>query len=157
VPFLLLLVVAGLLWCVCGWCPARLEPLSPTPSDTTTAHTLPHSPFFLTAPSHNARARARQNTSTPTTNTNKQNKNKPTKKSDDARAKYAALHVAKAGTAERNGGANVDYLAGLLAAAGGAYFAGGGAPTVADFCAWEILDLHLRVFKAEIAKEVCVS
>lgn len=68
--------------------------------------------------------------------------------SESAKAAYVATHIAKDSASGRNGGAHFDYLEGLLGRnAGGAGFFVGDALSAADLAVWEIVDLHLRIFK----------
>ncbi|KAF8072903.1 Gstp1 [Scenedesmus sp. PABB004] len=69
----------------------------------------------------------------------------------EAKAAYWSKHGAPDSATGRNGGAHFAYLEALLGRnAGGAGYAVGAGLTAADLCVWEIVDLHLRVFKAEM-------
>lgn len=69
----------------------------------------------------------------------------------EAKDTYWATHGAKDSANGRNGGAHFDYLEALLAANGGgsAFFVGAGL-TAADLCVWQIVDLHMRLFKEQM-------
>ncbi|KAF6266727.1 glutathione S-transferase [Scenedesmus sp. NREL 46B-D3] len=70
---------------------------------------------------------------------------------DDAKAAYKVTHIDAESSTARNSGAHFAYLEGLLARNGGGsgYVIGSGL-TAADLCVWEIVDLHLRIFKQEM-------
>jgi glutathione S-transferase len=55
----------------------------------------------------------------------------------------------------RNGGAHFEYLETLLASNGGGsgFFVRSGL-TAADLCVWEIVDLHMRLFKEQMEATV---
>jgi glutathione S-transferase len=69
----------------------------------------------------------------------------------EAKAAYKATHIDAESSSARNNGAHFAYLEGLLARNGGGsgYIVGSGL-TAADLCVWEIVDLHLRIFKEEM-------
>jgi glutathione S-transferase len=73
----------------------------------------------------------------------------------EAKDTYWATHGAKDSANGRNGGAHFDYLEALLAANGGgsAFFVGAGL-TAADLCVWQIVDLHMRLFKEQMEATV---
>jgi glutathione S-transferase len=55
----------------------------------------------------------------------------------------------------RNGGAHFEYLETLLASnSGGSGFFVGSGLTAADLCVWEIVDLHMRLFKDQMEATV---
>lgn len=68
---------------------------------------------------------------------------------------YWATHGNKESANGRNGGAHFDYMESLLASNGGGsgYFVGSGL-TAADLCVWEIVDLHMRLFKEQMEATV---
>eukprot|EP00878_Enallax_costatus_P036342 GHUV01040802.1.p1 GENE.GHUV01040802.1~~GHUV01040802.1.p1 ORF type:complete len:138 (+),score=47.84 GHUV01040802.1:177-590(+) len=71
--------------------------------------------------------------------------------SDEAKSAYWQQHGSKEGANARNKGAHLDYLEQLLARNGGGNgCAVGGGLTAADVCVWEIVDLHLRIFKEQM-------
>lgn len=71
--------------------------------------------------------------------------------SDDAKSAYWQMHGSQEGANGRNKGAHFEYLEQLLARNGGGNgFAVGSSLTAADICLWEIVDLHMRIFKEEM-------
>jgi glutathione S-transferase len=73
----------------------------------------------------------------------------------EAKDTYWQTHGAKDSANGNNGGAHFDYLESLLAAnAGGAGFFVGSGLTAADLCVWQILDLHMRLFKEQVEATV---
>lgn len=73
----------------------------------------------------------------------------------EAKEAYAQTHISKDSANGRNGGAHFDYLESLLASNGGGsgFFVGSGL-TAADLCVWEIVDLHMRLFKEQMEATV---
>lgn len=73
----------------------------------------------------------------------------------EAKDTYWATHGTKESANGRNGGAHFDYLEALLAKSGGSNgFFVGGQLSAADLCVWEIVDLHLRIFKEQMEATV---
>lgn len=66
---------------------------------------------------------------------------------DDAKAAYFAKHCNPATSTERNGGAHFAYLESILAK--GPYMVGDSL-SIADIAVFDIVDLHLRIFDAEM-------
>lgn len=79
----------------------------------------------------------------------------PSLQKPEAKDAYWQTHGAKDSSNGRNGGAHFDYLESLLASNGGGagFFVGSGL-TAADLCVWEILDLHMRLFKDQVEATV---
>ncbi|WIA09015.1 hypothetical protein OEZ85_008429 [Tetradesmus obliquus] len=70
---------------------------------------------------------------------------------EEAKAAYQAAHIAPDSSTGRNSGAHFAFLEQLLARnGGGSGFIVGTSLTAADLCVWEIVDLHLRIFKEEV-------
>jgi len=78
--------------------------------------------------------------------------------SDAAKAAYWQTHGAPENANNRNGGAHFDYLEQYLGRNTGstAGYVVGSTLTAADLCVWEIVDLHLRIFKEEMEAAVRV-
>lgn len=75
--------------------------------------------------------------------------------SDNAKAAYWQQHGAKESSTGRNKGAHLDYLEKLLSRnSGGSGYVVGDSLTAADLCVWEIVDLHLRIFKEQLETTV---
>lgn len=78
--------------------------------------------------------------------------------SEAAKTTYCSTHLDR-GTADqsRNGGAHFSYLEQYLEASSGGLEAGGwavgGQASVADFAVFEVVDLHLRVFRERVEKD----
>jgi glutathione S-transferase len=77
---------------------------------------------------------------------------------DEAKAAYKATHISADSSTGRNNGAHFAFLEGLLARNGGGsgYIVGSGL-TAADLCVWEIVDLHLRIFKEDMEAGVSTA
>lgn len=74
---------------------------------------------------------------------------------EEAKSAYQATHIAPDSSTGRNSGAHFAFLEQLLARnGGGSGFIVGGSLTAADLCVWEIVDLHLRIFKEEVTAAV---
>ena len=72
---------------------------------------------------------------------------------DAAKAAYYTAHIDPSSQEGRNGGAHFGYLDILLKASGSGFMVGSGL-TAADLCVFDIVDLHVRIFPEEMAKDV---
>jgi hypothetical protein len=75
-----------------------------------------------------------------------------------AKTTYAATHIDPSSKGGRNGGAHLAYLAAFAARnpewhSGRGHSVGAGL-TAADVELFDVLDLHLRIFKEEVAEQV---
>eukprot|EP00775_Hariotina_reticulata_P013740 gene13740-13861_t len=70
---------------------------------------------------------------------------------EPAKSTYWKTHGARDNADSRNGGAHFDYLEQYLGRnSDGTGYVVGSNLTAADLCVWEIVDLHLRIFKEEM-------
>jgi len=71
---------------------------------------------------------------------------------DAAKAAYYTAHIDPSSQEGRNGGAHFGYLDTLLKASGSGFMVGSGL-SAADLCVFDIVDLHVRIFPEQMAKD----
>lgn len=72
---------------------------------------------------------------------------------EDAKATYFTTHLDKTTSEVKNGGAHAVFFSKLLSKSSTGWIAGTAGPSMADLAVYDILDLHLRIFKDEMARD----